>query len=138
MANGTRDPSSLAWILLIALIIILIILAIIFVGPFGTTNQPSSGTNSTNTTTTPPVSAAEQNCKNNNGTWEAACPQGTFQCIYTYTDGETPCTSSTECQGDCVVTAPNSQAICQSNSDTCGCFVTIEEFKQTGKVTCRN
>lgn len=66
-------------------------------------------------------------------------PQGMAQipaCIATYTDGGKACTTSTQCQGDCIVTDPKKSAVCAANSSRFGCRATIENFNKHGGIMC--
>lgn len=68
-------------------------------------------------------------------------PQGKAQipaCIRLYSDAGKTCTTSTQCQGDCIVTRPNQPATCASSSSSFGCGATIEHFKQNGRIICRD
>lgn len=79
----------------------------------------------------------KKQCESTQGNlWQ---PQGKAQipaCISTYSDGGKPCTASSQCQGECIVTHPEKPAICAQTSSQFGCRATVENFKQHGGIMC--
>jgi len=60
-------------------------------------------------------------------------------CLYNYSDGGKACSSSTECQGECMLDKSTSSlsdniinGVCKSNSDPYGCFSYVENGKFAG------
>lgn len=79
----------------------------------------------------------KEKCESTQGNlWQ---PQGMAQipaCISTYSDGGKSCTSSSQCQGECIVTNSEKPAVCAQTSSKFGCRATIEDFKQHGGIMC--
>lgn len=66
-------------------------------------------------------------------------PQGMAQlpaCVSTYTDGGKSCTASSQCQGDCLVSAPNAPAFCAKTNSQFGCRATIEAVQAGQGILC--
>lgn len=79
----------------------------------------------------------ESACADNNGTWQKVGILGNPACIYTYTDGGTTCSSSSDCQGNCIVTEiDGSNPQCAPDSNPFGCKSTVEDFAESGGIMC--
>lgn len=66
-------------------------------------------------------------------------PQGKAQlpaCVTTYTDGGKSCSASSQCQGDCLVSAPNAPAFCAKTNSQFGCRATIEAVQAGQGILC--
>ena len=61
-------------------------------------------------------------------------------CLYTYSDGGKPCSSSTECEGNCIlpeqVSLNNNPVIgvCKSDNDPYGCYSSVEDGSVLGEI----
>ncbi len=72
-------------------------------------------------------------CIESGGTLRKPVCLGKFYiCIYNYSDAGKLCNSSDECKGECIVTDNDRIAKCKADSDPCGCFSTIENFRNYG------
>lgn len=66
-------------------------------------------------------------------------PQGKAQiltCVKTFSDVGKACTSSNECQGECIVTEAGKPAVCAKDDSKFGCRSSIEDFKKYGGILC--
>lgn len=74
-------------------------------------------------------------CEKSGGSYQPVCARQDYRCLKVYGDGKKPCTSSEECEGECLVSKPSAdnleeaQAHCQIDDDICGCFLSVESFK---------
>lgn len=59
-------------------------------------------------------------------------------CVTVYNDGGKTCTTSDECEGNCMVQNSLEAAFCESSKDSFGCGAVIEDFKQDGSIICRD
>lgn len=84
--------------------------------------------------------ADDQNsCEKQGGKWQKAGAIQGSMCIFTYADGGKKCTSSDECEGDCIVTQDSqTTGFCKQNTNPFGCFSTIESVKKGNGILCRD
>lgn len=91
----------------------------------------------TNTNTAAPVRSADAAaCAANNGTMKQVGKLQSWQCVINYADAGKPCSSSSQCQGDCRVASGTEVAlgaptagVCQATSDRFGCNTRVEDGK---------
>jgi putative hemolysin len=77
---------------------------------------------------TQPITEATT-CKEQGGTWIVGSSEFGAKCILPYADAGKKCTSSNQCEGDCVtnvISQLGKEGICQKNDGTQGCFNPIE------------
>lgn len=70
------------------------------------------------------------------GTWKRLGLAQEYGCVKKYTDGDKVCSSSSECQGDCIVSDPDKPPVCQSTDSPYGCFTSIENFNRNNSIIC--
>lgn len=78
----------------------------------------------------------EIDCKADGGRWEEQGILGISACISYYDDANKICTSSDECQGDCVVTEVGGRGFCAKNNSHFGCKSTIEAINNGEGILC--
>lgn len=81
-------------------------------------------------------------CERAGGKWMPAGLEGVATgdmiCVRPFPDGGKPCASSTECAGSCVVTDYSGAGHCKEDDNLFGCYVTIEEYRETSMILCRD
>ena len=87
----------------------------------------------------------KEGCFESGGEWKRAGMMGNFHCIHNHPDAGSPCTSSDDCIGPCIVTRTLEEdpkaiekAFCKYDTNPFGCWSTIERFKEHGAILCRD
>ena len=71
-------------------------------------------------------SAKAAECKKSGGRYKKQGLAGNYVCVKTYKDAFRKCTSSDQCEGDCIVNETvNPIAFCQPDDSAFGCWTTI-------------
>jgi hypothetical protein len=83
----------------------------------------------------------EHRCIESGGKMLSVGLLGTSECIIEHNDANKPCTSSDECEGDCIITPElqergSETGICKHNTNRFGCFSSIEDYKKNTAIIC--
>jgi hypothetical protein len=82
--------------------------------------------------------SSEQQCIDSGGRWAITGLKGDYGCVEVYSDGGKSCTSSAQCQKDCIVYMSRNYGVCQESSNvSLSCHQTIEEYNAGGSFYCQ-
>lgn len=100
-----------------------------------------SSNSSTPIETNYPLITSSVECLNAGGEWEYSTGTRKYRCVYNYSDGNSLCTSSDQCQGLCIVSdyvdkGSNVVGRCTSTSNQSGCYSEIGRYRSTGVIDC--
>ena len=75
------------------------------------------------------IPRTKESCEARGGTWYAHYGETLDVCVMPFADGGRRCTSSAECEGECVtnvVSQLGKEGICQRTTDSSGCYNAVE------------
>jgi hypothetical protein len=81
--------------------------------------------------------SSQEQCLATGGRWQITGLKGDYGCVQVYADGGKYCTSSNQCQKDCIINYGTTQGVCQESGVIMNCHQTIEEYNAGGAFYCQ-
>lgn len=82
-------------------------------------------------------STAKEKCEEANGKWTPAGMLQKNRCVHSFSDAGKECSSSAECEGECIVTHPDGKnPVCALDDNPFGCKSSVEDFAKAGAILC--